>query len=247
MQPSRDWLELWRQNHHKTHSLIDFEAYFSLPVIAGKQLGVMELGQLSVPTGALIACDPLYSLNRSTGEYFLTAPQGLFTVETAVVKPDLYNEACFAALRVLFSDSPVSYYAEALTGRENLSDFEAGQFFGLNIKSGLVCICDIAARNAAIDFITLWYDEHPNENIYDSYFVRLFRQNAEKHPLYQPETGCWLNWRVPGTNMCVPLCRSGFGDGVYPVYFGFNRRNEICQLVVHFIDIEMAFTSYNAV
>lgn len=35
------------------------------------------------------------------------------------------------------------------------------------------------------------------------------------------------------------MIQSGFGDGVYPVYFGFDDHNEICEVVVQFIDIEL--------
>jgi hypothetical protein len=37
------------------------------------------------------------------------------------------------------------------------------------------------------------------------------------------------------------MFQSGFGDGVYPVYFGYDKNNNICQVVIEFIDIELAF------
>ena len=243
MQPTNDWLELWRKERHKTKSPVNFEPYFARADIAGKRLDTLRLGNITVPSGSIVVCDPLYFLNRDAEEYFLPAPKGVFPVEAAVIQPDIYDCARFAAMRVIFSDMPPAYYEEALTGHEDLSGFEAGEFFGFNVESGLACICDATTRDAASDFITLWYNEHPNENIYDDYFAGLFVQSAIDHPRYQREVGDWLSWRVPGTDLCMPLCQSGFGDGVYPVYFGFNEYDEVCQLVVHFIDMEMVFSS----
>lgn len=243
MQPTSKWLELWRKERAKTKSPVNFGPYFAKADIAGKRMDTIRLGNLTVPTGSLVVCDPLYFLDRDAEPYFLSAPKGVFPVEAAVIQPDIYDSARFAAMRVIFSDMPVAYYEEALTGQEDLTDFDAGEFFGFNVESGLACICDIAARDAASDFISLWYNEHPNENIYDDYFAAQFVQSAINYPRYQREVGDWLNWKVPGTELSMALCQSGFGDGVYPSYFGFNEYDEVCQLIVHFIDMEMVFAS----
>ena len=50
--------------------------------------------------------------------------------------------------------------------------------------------------------------------------------------------GDWLNWTIPGTDWQMPLFQSGYGDGYYPVYLGFDREARVCQLVIHFIDAE---------
>lgn len=243
MIPANNWLELWRKERHKTKSPVDFGPYFKESTIAGKKMATLSLGNISVPSGYIAVCDPLYFLSRDSEPYFLKVPQGTFSVEAAVVQPDIYDSARFAAMRIRFSDMPVAYYEEALTGGEDLSNFEEGEFFGFNVESGLACICDADTRDAASDFIALWYEEHPNENIYDDYLSGLFIQSAIDFPRYQREVGDWINWKVPGTELTMPMCQSGFGGGVYPAYFGFNQYDEICELVVHFIDMEMVFAS----
>lgn len=37
------------------------------------------------------------------------------------------------------------------------------------------------------------------------------------------------------------MFQTGFGDGAYPVYFGLDENDQICQLVIQFIYIELAF------
>ena len=49
------------------------------------------------------------------------------------------------------------------------------------------------------------------------------------------------SWVIPGTDYHLPLFQSGFGDGIYPVYWGYDQSGALCQLVVHFIDLELAY------
>ena len=34
---------------------------------------------------------------------------------------------------------------------------------------------------------------------------------------------------------------SGWGDGYYPVYFGYDAKGEVCAVYVRFIDIEASY------
>jgi len=38
-----------------------------------------------------------------------------------------------------------------------------------------------------------------------------------------------------GTGLTVPMIQSGFGDGKYPVYFGYDKNDTICELVIEYI------------
>ena len=35
------------------------------------------------------------------------------------------------------------------------------------------------------------------------------------------------------------MFQSGFGDGTYPAYFGYDKNGAICRLVIHFINIAL--------
>ena len=82
-----------------------------------------------------------------------------------------------------------------------------------------------------------------NSNLYDDYFSALMAENYRKYPQYQRKDGDSLNWRIPGTEYHIPIFQSGFGDGLYPVWFGLDRSGRICSLVVRFIDIETEYAA----
>ena len=47
-----------------------------------------------------------------------------------------------------------------------------------------------------------------------------------------------------GSEMCIrdrPIFASGWGDGYYPVYFGYDAKGEVCAVYVRFIDIEASY------
>ena len=39
----------------------------------------------------------------------------------------------------------------------------------------------------------------------------------------------------------LPIFASGWGDGYYPVYFGYDAKGEVCAVYVRFIDIEASY------
>ena len=86
-----------------------------------------------------------------------------------------------------------------------------------------------------------WERESPGDSMFDDYFSSLFVLSSRIYPKYQRNGGDWINWRIPNTEYYLPIFQSGFGDGAYPMYFGYDSKGNICQLVVQFIDIELAY------
>lgn len=243
MFPSAEWLRYWEATREQREAYADFNAYFSQPKLAGRELFVLDIGPCDLPTGRILVRDPLcYLQRREELPYFQHVPAGRYSAELCVVKPAEEGEcARYAAARLRFSDAPAIRFDEALIGGEKLRDMKDGEYFGFNVDAGLACICDEAAHQAFCDFTQRWYKSHPDGNLYDDYFAALFKENAQRSPAYQRSGGDWLNWQIPRTDYHIPLFQSGFGDGAYPVYWGYDREGVICQLVIQFIDIPLAY------
>lgn len=240
--PTKQWLSCWTAQKERTRSPVDLNTYFTEPEIAGKKLAVMDIGPCTVSSGRLLVRDPLVFLGRREEKpYFLTAPTGTYRTEVCVVEPADGDCARYAAVRLRFTDRPAMSFFEALTGCEKLDALGEGDYFGFPVDAGLGCICDEAAHQAFCDFCGQWEREHPDGNLYDDHFAALFAENYKKHPEFQRPGGDWLNWTIPGTPYQIPMFQSGFGDGVYPVYWGVDETGAVCQLVVHFIDIQLAY------
>ena len=243
MIPTSAWLESWKQKRDSFRLPYNLETYFNETTLFGVALHHMGLGTVSVPTGILIAGDPLAHIRRDTGSYFMGVPKGEFPV-TATLVLDEGDCARVAAVKVDFSGTPSVWQEEALVGGEPIDDLdeEEGDYFGFPVDAGLACVMDEKVRDAYCDFVTTFARNHPGANLYDDYFADIFAASYRQSPEYQREGGDWITWTVPGTDYSFPIFQSGFGDGIYPAYYGFDREGNICSFFVQFIDIELAYS-----
>ena len=237
------WLASWEEARRKLACPVDLNAYFTEEAIAGKALEVLDIGPCDLPSGWVLVRVPLcYLESREEQPYFLQAVPGTYSTELCVIKPDESGDcARYAAARLRFGEAAAVSFEEALIGHENLDGLEAGEYFGFNVDAGLACICDETLHQAFCDFAEAWYAANPDGNLYDDYFAALFAESFAARPEFQRPGGDWLNWVLPGTAHHLPMFQSGFGDGAYPVYWGYDQNGSICQLVVQFIDIALAY------
>lgn len=215
----------------------DLESYFTLEEIAGEKMEVMEIGDVSLPSGKVVVRDPLVFLNSKQKPYFIATPKGNFPVTIAVVKSEDWGDR-YAAVKVKFTNEKPVLYQEALIGNENLDGVKEDDFFGFHVDAGLGCIADAEALPEFDKFIA----DLNVDNIYDDYFAELFAHSYKENPNNQRDAGDWINCTIPNTNYQIPMFASGFGDGSYPVYFAYDANGEICGLYIQFIDIELALS-----
>ena len=219
LQPSIEWKKRYEAVKNLLTSPVNYAKCFDMKEIQGKEIFILDMGEIEFPTGDILVRDPLVWLNRDEKAYLTSVPRGKYRIETLVVKleEDHYR---YALSRVRFTENVPKIYYEALKGDENLDDVDGDSIFGFNVDAGLATIVDVATRNAYCDFKDKWYAENPDKNIYDDFFAGVFAKNAEDNPDYQREGGDWINFKIPNSELSIPMIQSGFGDGRYPVYFG---------------------------
>lgn len=155
-----------------------------------------------------------------------------------------FNKSCrYAAIRIKFNDNKAVYFENGMKGNEDLEgEIKEGDFYGFGVDAGMASITDIEVQKAYHKFEKKFSELNEDGDLYNDYFWDLLEENAKKFPKYQAEYGDWLNWNIPDTEYTMPICASGWGDGYYPVYFGYDENNSVCQVVVHFIDIDLEFS-----
>ena len=234
LQPSIEWKKRYEAVKNLLTSPVNYAKCFDMKEIQGKEIFILDMGEIEFPTGDILVRDPLVWLNRDEKAYLTSVPRGKYRIETLVVKleEDHYR---YALSRVRFTENVPKIYYEALKGDENLDDVDGDSIFGFNVDAGLATIVDIETRNAYCDFKDKWYAENPNKNIYDDFFAEVYAKNAEENPVYQREGGDWINFKIPNSELSIPMIQSGFGDGRYPVYFGYDENGNLCDLVVEYI------------
>jgi hypothetical protein len=231
------WMQKWEEVKDILTCPTDLETYFTSNEIAGQELETMEIGNVSLPSGKVVVRDPLVSLDANQSPYFVQAPKGNFPVTIAVVKSEDWGDR-YAVVKVEFTKEKPVVYREALVGIEELEGVTEDDFFGFGVDAGLGCITDAEV----LPFVDKFFEDANIDNTYDDYFADLFEQSYKANPKNQRDAGDWINWAVPNTEYQIPMFASGFGDGEYPVYFGYDANGEICGLYIQFIDIELALS-----
>ena len=234
LQPSKEWNAKYEEVKELLTSPVNYAECFEMKEIQGKEIFVLDMGEIKFPTGEILVRDPLVWLCRHEKPYLTSVPKGTFRIETLVAKIS-ENNYRYVLSRVRFSDNtPIKYY-EALKGDENLDDVDEDSIFGFNVDAGLATIVDVETRNAYCDFEEKWNAANPGKNIYDDFFAEIFAKSAKEHPLYQRDGGDWINFKIPNSELSIPMIQSGFGDGRYPVYFGYDANGGLCDIVCEYI------------
>lgn len=248
MEPNKQWQMTYMRKRKLLVPDVDLYKYFEATEIGGKILDILDMGQVNIPTGKILVRDPLCYLNKDEEPYFVSIPSGKYPLAACVVvaededNPEEADCDRYAAVKLQINSNRPYRLEEALIGIEDLSALQPGDFFGFNVDAGLATIIDVATRDAFAEFLDQWQHENGNKNVYDDFFAKQFETSYKLRPEYQRAGGDWINWTIPGTDLNVPMFQTGFGDGAYPVYFGYDRDEKVCCIIIQFIDIESAYS-----
>ena len=76
-----------------------------------------------------------------------------------------------------------------------------------------------------------FYRTQPDGNYYDDVLASGFLKSAQ----YPGHSGDWLlHFPVKGNPFNIAMFASGLGDGSYHVYWGVDRNDEPCRLLIDF-------------
>ena len=238
--PTNEWLNKYESIKDKLACKSDLDAYFTEKTIGNTAVDVLDIGEVCFPTGTIFACDPLVELEDAPS-FMQTIPAGTYPVKICVVPSEKYGDR-YACVKVAVSSEKPVRYELAMVGDENLDEeLSDDDYFGFGVDAGMGCIADIQTQTAFKEYWAKRLEEDPDIDPYNDLFCDLLEENAQKNPKYQLQYGDWLNWTVPETNCNLPIFHSGWGDGYYPVYFGYDAKGEVCGVYVYFIDIEASY------
>ena len=238
--PATQWLNKYESIKDKLACKTDLDAHFTEKVIGNREVDVLDIGAVHFPSGTIFACDPLVEL-EDTPPFIQTIPAGTYPVKICVVPSEKYGDR-YACVKVEVSREKPVRYELGMTGKEDLDEeLDEDEYFGFGVDAGMGCVADIQTQAA---FKTYWakrLEEDPDIDPYNDLFCDLLEENAKACPKYQLSHGDWLNWTVPDTDCNLPIFASGWGDGYYPVYFGYDAKGKVCAVYVRFIDIEASY------
>ena len=113
LQPSIEWKKRYKAVKNLLTSPVNYAKCFDMKEIQGKEIFILDMGEIEFPTGDILVRDPLVWLNRDEKAYLTSVPRGKYRIETLVVKleEDHYR---YALSRVRFTENVPNIYYEAL-------------------------------------------------------------------------------------------------------------------------------------
>ena len=215
--------------------------YLSLALQDGIQSSEVVLrhraiGDLLLPSGQLVACDPF--VTPEALPFNLGLPRGAFPVVLSVAEISTDQRVAFAT--VCFSQaSPVKWEMMA-TGSDDPSQLQPGEMFGYGVDSGTGCFMDPLAGKALAQKM-----QAPHRSLWQTVkgLVRRRKKEKEFYEILMAEmdktyrhTWSWLNMSFGDANLVA--FSSGDGDGLYATYAGFDSRGEVAVVVTDFMVLE---------
>ncbi|MDJ1496157.1 DUF4241 domain-containing protein [Cytophagaceae bacterium DM2B3-1] len=213
----------------------DIEIYFDLSASNNlTKLIEVPIGELNLPTGRIIAGDPFF---LAEGKPFVKAvPPGKYPVVLYIreVEPEHYR---IAFAKIKFNTETATQWLLAVSEDmdiDELQKLEEDDFFGFAVDAGLACFLD--------EQTNVLYQQKINElhtNTEKSYYDNILADEFESYSSqnqYSSLDGDWNNhFPDPQSDLNVMMFASGWGDGLYPAYWGLNHHKEIVELTIDFM------------
>jgi Protein of unknown function (DUF4241) len=181
-----------------------------------------EIGHLLVTSGALAASDPFVTPNPPP--FTQAIPAGRYAVSVAIARYGTGEERDerVAFARVELSDLPVVSWTMALTEGQDPAALEHDGYLGYGVDSGTGCFMDPVAGQLLAERMDR-----------DDEYFNVIMDGMERTYL---DTRSWLDWRPSPEHDANIICfSSGWGDGLYPSFFGFSSEGRLCALLTDFL------------
>ncbi len=208
-----------------------------------ENISVIDISKLSIISGQLTAMDydgPDYAGGEYTPAYTETIPNGEYAVKASLLN---CGEGAYrvAAAKIEFaSEKPVGFKM-AVYENQDISKLKEGYFYGFAIDSGLAIIGDKEVINEYCEVLEQFEEESEGGNnwfmssslsYYETHIEKMLEDSYSKFPEYHVD---FIDYTLPETEHHMLFLSTGWGDGTYPVYFGYSESGKLCCAVVQFI------------
>ena len=201
----------------------------------------LTVGNVDCPTGKIVVSDPLAYLGtgKFSPQMALLVKPGVYPAEVSIVRNHHIGiRMCTARLKIT-GETAVRYELAEPTRQTASAVSEDGPLTGFAVDAGMVCFCDAEVAEEYRQFLARFHEENPDANHYDDYFAGFFQESYDKLPAYQREGGDFIEWTNPDTGNRLVMIASGFGDGFYQCYWGYDDRSEVCELIIPMVNPDL--------
>ena len=199
----------------------------------------LTVGTIDCPTGKIMIGDPLAYMPRFSPILEETITPGKYPAEVAICRSEEIGIR-MATVRLKIKESEAVSYKLAKPTKESAAFVASnGIVCGFPVDAGMLSICDAQVGYEYDAFLKKWHEETQSNDHYNDYFAAFFQKSYETLPQYQREGGDFIEWENPDTHNKLVMIASGFGDGFYQFYWGYDNDNERCELIIPLVNPDL--------
>jgi hypothetical protein len=178
-----------------------------------------EVGAVFVPSGKIVACDPF--VFPETSAFKTQVKPGHYPVILSILRSHENGDERVAFAMLRFSHGNPKRWEVAVTPEQDLTQLKEDEYFGYPVDAGVGCFM---SEEAACTLVQKMAEK-------DDYYEDIM---AAMQQNYVP-TRDWIDWNLEDINgLNVVVFSSGFGDGSYGSYWGYDDVGKIVCLVTDF-------------
>ena len=202
----------------------------------------LEVGKVDITSNHVVVADPLCYI--AMGKFMPTLeqeiPNGTYPAEVSICRSHITGiRICTARLKI--KDTKAVRYELAKPVPETAANVskDGTVWTGYPVDAGMTCFIDAKGADKMGEWIDKWHKANPDKNHYDDYFAAILAESYKKLPAFQREGGDFTEWTNSDTNEKMVMISSGFGDGYYQCFWGYDESGEICELVTPLVDPDL--------
>jgi hypothetical protein len=192
---------------------------------AGKEMvsfRIFEAGRVRLPSGKVIACDPFVNMDRPP--FTVSVRAGEYPVRLALVEGG-NDDRRVAFARLAISTAPVVRWEMALVAGQDAATLKADEIFGYPVDAGTGSFLDAETGAAA------WPKMMADEDIAQGWITQGDKLGAGPGtPTFHLDVAMG-----PGN---IVMFTSGWGDGFYASWFGYDAQGRVAALVTDFAVVD---------
>ncbi len=201
----------------------------------------LTVGEINCPSGKIVVSDPLCYLTARKMCPHLTVniPIGTYPVEVSIFRNSYIGiRMCTARLKIKDTKA-VRYSCAEPTEETAVGKCLDGVMTGFPVDAGMMSFCDVQVAEEYQAFLDKWYKKNEGKNHYDDYFANFFAESEKALPSYQRDGGDFIEWTNPDSSHKMVMIASGFGDGFYQSFWGYDKENGLCELIVPMVNPDL--------
>lgn len=184
------------------------------------QIERIEAGKLKLSTGRIIATDPILMYDDES--YSEHVKPGTYPVNIYVGKTKNRKKQTVAS-ELRFSDNDAVKWEMALLKGESAKGFAHDEFMGFEVENGLGCFMD----ESVMEILDVMSEEELDK----------YEKNV-RDAVKNSECSCADMIIDKKTGRNIVIFASGWNEGTFPTYYGFDKDNKLARLVTDFMVIE---------